>query len=207
MSSSLKLVYWPIHGRALPIRLAAAVGKVPLEDELISFQEWPSIKETFPFGSIPVLKTDFGVLAQSNAILSYIGKQGGLYPKDPAAAARVDEILNFIEDITNIIVPSLREQDQEKRLALRKVLAEETFPKLFGYLERYHDNLKNPKYLTSNELTVADLKFFSIYNWFQSGKLEGIPSNFFDSYKNSLGVAKLVGENEAVKNYLANTKY
>jgi glutathione S-transferase len=199
-----KLVYWKIHGRALPIRLAALIGKYPLEDEFISFQEFQQLKETYPFGGLPVLKTEHGVISQSNAILVYIGKQTGLYPADRVAAARVDELLGFAEDVTNAIAPSIRESDPEKKAAMREKLRTEAFPKYFGYLQRYHASVGSPKYLTSNELTVADLKFFAVFNWISSGKLDGIPTDTLSAYPALSGVVAAVLENEAVKNHLAN---
>ena len=202
-----KLVYWKIHGRALPIRLAALIGKYPLEDEFISFQDFQQLKETFPFGGLPVLKTEHGVIAQSNAILVYIGKQTGLYPADRVVAARVDELLGFAEDVTNAIAPSIRESDPEKKAAMREKLRTETFPKYFGYLQRYHTALGSPKYFTSNELTVADLKFFALFNWIYSGKLDGIPKDLLNDYPQLNGVVTAILENETVKHHLETCGY
>jgi len=126
----LKLVYWKIHGRALPIRLAAAIGKIPLEDEFISFPEFKENKESYPFGSLPILHTEHGVIAQSNAILNYLGKQCGLYPADVLEAARVDEILGFTEDLYGVISPSIRESDLQKKAAMREVFSKRNFAKI-----------------------------------------------------------------------------
>lgn len=39
------------------------------------------------------------MLCQSNAILAYVGKEVGLYPKDNWEAAKVDELLGCVEEL------------------------------------------------------------------------------------------------------------
>ncbi|VDN54768.1 unnamed protein product [Dracunculus medinensis] len=39
-----KLLYFPIRGRAEPIRLLFHFAQVPFEDEIITFEKWPSRK-------------------------------------------------------------------------------------------------------------------------------------------------------------------
>jgi glutathione S-transferase len=59
---------------------------------------------TLPFGSLPILEVGEGdgkiVLSQSNAILNYIARIGGLVPADPIQAAFSDIAMEALEDFT-----------------------------------------------------------------------------------------------------------
>jgi hypothetical protein len=50
------------------------------------------------------------VYCQSEAMLRYCGRLAGLYPEDPIAALEVDMILNTVEDMIQILSPSLLEK-------------------------------------------------------------------------------------------------
>ncbi len=52
-----------------------------------------------PFGQLPVLEVDGGVIAQSNAICRFIAKKAGLYGKDDLEQASIDMIIDFIGDL------------------------------------------------------------------------------------------------------------
>jgi glutathione S-transferase len=141
----------------------------------------------FPFGGLPVLdiETASGKVcsAQSNAILRFAGRLAGLYPvDDPIQALKVDEALDMGEDINQSIGPSLHEPDPDKKMAMRKQLAEETLPEWAAYFERLLVTNGNTGFIVGNSLTVADLKLYWIVDWLTSGILDGIPTSLFDNY-------------------------
>jgi glutathione S-transferase len=115
--------YFPIKGVAEPIRLALVAGGVDFEDNRLEQGTWPDLKASTPFGALPTLHLDSGEqLAQSDALLRYAGKLGGLYPKDDdVAAMRVDMWLGAVDDVQGAIRPTMYEKDDEKKMALRKV--------------------------------------------------------------------------------------
>lgn len=76
-----KLSYFPIPGRAEAIRVALHAGGIKFTDERILPANWPALKPTTPFGSMPILTlADGTVLAQSGTLLRFVGKQTGHYP-------------------------------------------------------------------------------------------------------------------------------
>lgn len=186
---SLRLRYFPFPGRAGPIRDALNIGQIEFEDEHVppeKFRERRAAGE-FPFGGLPVLdvETTTGTVrsAQSNAILRFAGRLSGLYPiDDPVNALKVDEALDLGEDINQLIGPSIHEQDVEKKLAMRKELAEKTLPEWFAYFERLLVHNGSTGFLVGEELTVADLKLYWIIDWLTSGILDGIPTTLLDSF-------------------------
>ena len=95
----LKITYFNIQGPAEPARLALVIGGVAFEDERLNRDEMMALREAgkLPWGQLPLCTVDGStVFAQSPAIATYCAKLAGLYPEDPIAAARVDEIVNFI---------------------------------------------------------------------------------------------------------------
>jgi hypothetical protein len=92
-------------------------------------ERFPKIKPELPFGSLPVLdvETRGGTIsaAQSNAILRFVGRRAGLYPTDDdVRALKVDEALDLGEDLYHVLTASMAEENAERRMAMRKVLAE-----------------------------------------------------------------------------------
>ena len=189
--TALRLRYFPFTGRAAPIRDALNIGKVAFEDDFIppeQFRERRAAGE-FPFGGLPVLdvETTTGKIcsAQSNAILRFAGRLSGLYPvSDPIQALKVDEAMDAGEDINQLLGPSLHEQDERKKMAMRRELADKTLPEWAAYFERLLVNNGSTGFIVGKDLTVADLKLYWIIDWLTSGILDGIPTNLFDSHTN-----------------------
>merc|ERR1712137_934305 len=157
---ALKLVYFPIGGRAAPIRNAFKIGKIEFEDEHITFAEFGEAKAAgkYTFGSIPVLYIGDEQITQSNAILTWVGKQANLYPSDPKQALYVDEVLAAIEDAHGLIAPTIREQDPEKRLAMRKELVEGKLKVWIAGVSKLVSRNGDNGFFVGASGTVADLK-------------------------------------------------
>ena len=95
-----------IQGPAEAARLALTIGGVPFEDNRVSFDDWKGgVKATTKYGQLPKLTVDGTDIYQSMAINNYCAKAAGLYPEDPIAAGKVDEIVNFVgEDIRSRVI-------------------------------------------------------------------------------------------------------
>jgi glutathione S-transferase len=189
MSNTLRLRYFPFPGRAAPIRDALRIGGVAFEDVHVPpdrFREQKAAGE-LPFGSLPVLdvETPGGIVsaAQSNAILRFAGRRAGLYPMDdPVRALKVDEALDLGEDLYRVIGPSIHEQDAERRIAMRKILAQETLPRWVGFLERLLVANGRTGFVVGDSLSVADLKLYWVTDKLTNGTLDGIPKSLLDGF-------------------------
>jgi glutathione S-transferase len=74
--------------------LDARLVDVPLDEER---PEW--YRDVHPFATVPTLVDGDLVLVESNTILRYLADRegrGDLYPRDPAARARVDQLLDVL---------------------------------------------------------------------------------------------------------------
>lgn len=186
---TLRLHYFPFPGRGAAIRDALRIGGIAFEDVHMPPDVFRQQKATgeLRFGSLPALEieTPGGMVSamQSNAILRFIGRQTGLYPvDDPVQALKVDEALDLGEDINHAIGPSIAEQDAGRRMAMRKVLAEETLPRMAGLLERLLVANGRTGFVVGNALTVADLKLYWIVEKLTNGTLDGIPRSLLDGF-------------------------
>eukprot|EP01125_Pyxidicula_operculata_P003999 TRINITY_DN1565_c2_g2_i1.p2 TRINITY_DN1565_c2_g2~~TRINITY_DN1565_c2_g2_i1.p2 ORF type:complete len:210 (+),score=62.53 TRINITY_DN1565_c2_g2_i1:822-1451(+) len=186
----IKLTYFNIRARGEPIRVALHIGNVAFEDHRIEFKDWPTLKPTFPFGALPVVEVDGKVLAQSGAILRYVGKLTKLYPSDEWKAAKVDEFLDSVEDALQLIVPTMREQDAQKKQQAREALVtpDGALTNALKNLDKLAASNGNGPYLLGDELTIADLKFAYFFQWIRSGTLDFFPKTVGDGNTHLLAV-------------------
>ena len=80
------------------VKLALLEKGVPFEEELAWVGE--TDQAASPLGKVPYLKTDEGTLCESTVMLEYIEAkypQQPLLPADPFAAAKVRELLRYLE--------------------------------------------------------------------------------------------------------------
>jgi len=186
---TLRLRYFPFPGRGGAIRDALRIGGIAFEDVHVPPDRFGERKAAgeFPFGSLPVLDIETArgkvTAAQSNAILRFVGRRAGLYPvDDPVRALKVDEAMEVGEDLYHVIGPSIGEQDPERRMAMRKVLAEETIPRWGGYLERLLVANGRTGFVAGDSLTVGDLKLHWIVDKLTNGSLDGIRKSVLDGF-------------------------
>ncbi len=81
---SIKLIYFDAGGRAETLRLALFYGGVQFEDVRLTGAEFAQKKAEgyFKFGQVPVIEVDGKQFAESLPLLTWAGKQSGLYPQD-----------------------------------------------------------------------------------------------------------------------------
>jgi len=172
-----KLSYFDFSGgRGEPIRIAFHAAGVALEDNRLSFQQFGEMREGTPFNSLPVLDIDGAAVTQSNAILRYVGKLGGLYPTDTLQALYCDEVMDAVEHLSYHIGQTMRLPADELRAAREKLVAGwlTTFVRgIDGLLTR-----GGGEYFADRRLTVADLKMFIETRWLCSGALDHVPTDF-----------------------------
>jgi glutathione S-transferase len=174
--SNYKLSYFDFNGgRGEPVRITFHAAGIEFEDDRLSFQEFGAMRQSTRFNSLPVLEIDGEQVTQTNAMLRYVGKLGGLYPDDGMQALYCDEVMGAVEDLSHHIGRTIGLQGDELREA-REKLAEGWLPTflrgLDGLLSR-----GGGQYFVDNRLSVADLKVFVQTGWLLSGALDHVPKD------------------------------
>jgi glutathione S-transferase len=203
--SKPKLTYFdaPIS-RGEECRLALHIAGVDFEDNRIKAADWPALKPTTPFGSMPVLELEGKpALAHSNAILVYVGRTYGLHPKDAFEAAQHEAMMTHVEDLRANVAPTLRIKDEAEKKAARETLAATYLP-AWGASAEKNIRSDGPFFAGAN-LSVVDLKLFVAVRWLASGKLDHIPATIFAPYKKLVRVHDAVRDDARVKAWYAKT--
>ena len=176
----LKLTYFDFHGgRGEPARLAMSMGGIEFEDQRVTFDAWRKLKPQLPFGSMPVLEVDGKTLTQCNTINRYVGRLANLYPADQWQAARCDEVMDAVEDITHQIVATFSVKDEQEKKTLREALADGPISLYLERLQAYLEE-RGSRYFADGRITVADLKVFVWTRHLSSGNLDHVPADLVE---------------------------
>jgi len=156
MAPQYKLSYFDVRALAEPIRLLFAFQGVEYTDDRVQRDNWPAIKDTKPWGNMPVLEEDGKVIAQSGAILRYLGKKYGMFGTNDFEAAKIDEMIEASNDLRQAVFKVFMEADAAKKTEGQAKLASETFP---FFCKRWSAILEKngTGYLVGNKLSIADL--------------------------------------------------
>lgn len=200
--STYTLTYFDIPGsRGEECRLALHLAGVPFTDVRVDGGAWASRKQLAPFGSLPFLEVEGkGTLAQSNAILSYLGRAHGLLPADPWEAARHEAVMAAVEDLRAQIGPTTRMKDEVEKKARRLELATGFLPAWGAQVER---QIGEGPFLGGAKPSVADLKLYVVARWIAKGILDHIPADLFAQFPKLTRLAAAVGEHPEVARWNA----
>merc|ERR1712066_236570 len=134
-------------------------------------------------------------IAQSGAMLRYVGQLGGLYPA--ADLLKIEEIIGLEEDVGKAIAPSvytgMRPQNygypadmpKEDRSAIQMRLRETMVApdgelrKFLGFFERA---LWDSKFMCGDNVTIADCQVIPFLRKLKKGILDGIPTTIVEDY-------------------------
>ena len=109
------------RSRGEECRLALFLAGVDFDDNRIQRADWPALKPTTPFGSLPVFEVPGKpAVSQSNAILGHIGRRYGLLPDDEWEALRLESLMSAVEDIRHAVTRTFGIQDVEELKRLIK---------------------------------------------------------------------------------------
>jgi glutathione S-transferase len=196
-----KLTYFDAPtSRGEECRLALHVAGVDFEDVRVKFADWPALKPKTPFGSMPTFELQGRpVLAQSNAILVYVGRTHGLHPADAFEAARHEAMMAHVEDLRMHLGATLRMADAEKK-ATREALAADYIPAWAASSER---QIGDGPFFGGAALNVVDLKINLIVRWLSSGKIDHIPATILAPYTKLNRVHDAVRDDARVKAWYA----
>ena len=178
------LPFW----RAEVLRVSLFIRDIPFEDVRVSREEFIHLIKTgflpngkrSPFHQLPVIEVEDKIIGQTGAIARYCGKVSNLYSDDMLKAAKIDQIIDAATDITNVVSPTIREKDQEKKMEDRKLLVNKLLPRWFRYLENLLSEDDSTWFV--EKMTIADIAIWRLLGWLTSGIIDGIPTSVVDDF-------------------------
>ncbi|MFT3712324.1 MAG: glutathione S-transferase family protein [Archangium sp.] len=173
------LTYFDVPvSRGEECRLAFAVAGIPFTDERLTREQFDARRETTPYGALPVLTLEGKPpLAQSNAILRYIGSQHGLLPTDPWESAHHEAVLASVEEMRGRLGPTNRIKDPAEKQKAREELVRDYFP---GWAAALEKQITGP-FFGGATLSVADLKVYTALVPLLGGRVDHVPPELFSS--------------------------
>jgi prostaglandin-H2 D-isomerase / glutathione transferase len=202
LMADLKLTYFDFPGsRGEECRLALHAAGLAFEDERITTDTWRERRSSAPFLALPILEVaGKGVLAQSNAILAFVGRAHGLHPSDPWQAAQHEAILISVEDLRSNLNPTGRIKDPDEKKKAREEFAK-------GYLRDWagavSKQIASGPFVAGDKLHVADIKVYIIMRSFISGGIDHVPGAVFDEFPQLTTLYRAVESHPAVVSWNA----
>ena len=201
------LPFW----RAEVLRVSLFIKDIPFEDVRVSREEFIHLIKTgflpngkrSPFHQLPVIEVEDKIIGQTGAIARYCGKISNLYSDDILKAAKIDQIIDAATDITNVVSPTIREKDQEKKMEDRKVLVNKLLPRWFRYLENLLSDDDSTWFV--EKMTIADIAMWRLLGWLTSGIIDGIPTSVVDDFPKLKNIHHQVHTHPKVQEWMLKT--
>ena len=198
--------------RAEVLRVSLFISNTPFEDIRISREEFINMIKTgylpngkkVPFHQLPVIEVDGEIIGQTGAIARYCGKISNLYSNDNINAAKIDQIIDAATDITNLVSPTIREKDEQKKVEDRLLLKNKLLPRWFRYLENILSE-STSDWFVENKMTIADIAMWRLLGWLISGIIDGIPTTIVDSYPKLKNIHTNVHHHPKVQEWMLKT--
>lgn len=200
-----KLTYFdaPVS-RGEECRLALHIAGVEFEDVRVKSKDWPALKPTAPYRSLPYLEMPGRpLLAHSNAILVFIGRENGLHPSDHFEAALHEAMMSHVEDLRGAVSPTIHIADEAEKKRAREALAANYLP---AWAEKAERNLGDGPFFAGDKLHVVDLKLHMAVRWFSGGKVDHVPPTIFAAFPRLNRVHDAVRDDARVKAWYARSQ-
>ena len=203
-----QLYYFPIPGRAEASRVVLSLANLSWKDNEINFEEYGQMKRNgeLPWGMVPMLRTPDGVLAESTAILRYIGNMAGLTPADPFHAAKVDEFIDGVEPFSQILSGTFSIEDVDERTRARQAVFEEEGEgtKNLKLLEKKITESTTGWVASTTDMNIADIRVFTALFGLFSGNFDGVEKSTLADYPSLLRYHDKVANEPRIKAHYAN---
>ena len=156
-----------------------------------------------PLGRVPALLLDDGQpLTENTAILPYLGKRFGLWPKDPVAEAKALSVIGYF---ASSVHPAHAHISRPERYATDKAhfpdIQEQGKKTFHGYLKQIDGILSGRQWL-SDQYSVLDPYGFLFYTWGVRRELPVAELKSYSAFKDRMlqrPAVRRVVEDEKVK--------
>ena len=157
------LNYLNLRARGETVRYMFHYCNVPFIDNVINFDDWPKVKAAgilCPLGQVPSLTLPSGtVIAQSGAIVRYVGRLLHLVPVDEESLALADSVFELTQEM-NMINPLFNFFPFEsEKWKMEKEVYFNALPMRMKFVQNI---LTNQTYIGGSSPCFADFALFHI---------------------------------------------
>ncbi|XP_059058554.1 glutathione S-transferase-like [Achroia grisella] len=196
-----KLQYFDLNGLGESIRYILYYSGEKFEDVRYDRSSWPiqSVKDSLPYGQLPLYQEGNRSLNQSLAIARYVAVKANLLPSDPWDQAVLDAAVFNIYDFWSKVGQYIREKDAAAKEAVRKEILTET---VVFYFSRFEKELKANNGYFGGKLSWADFILIGIVettNLFLNAEVE-------KGYPTIVALLNKIRSLPGVKSYIATRK-
>ncbi|KAJ3663079.1 hypothetical protein Zmor_007388 [Zophobas morio] len=193
---SILSTYFDIRGLAETIRYLFKYGEIEFEDVRIKHENWPPLKDSTPFGVLPILEHNGKVVGQSISIARYLGRKLKLAGENEWENLEIDAVVDTLNDMKSKLSPIFAEKDEAKKKVLIEAAKKDT---IAFYLPRLEAIVKKNKgYFALGRLTWADFYFAAVSPAFDLV----IGEDILASYPNMKSVREKVNALPAIKKWI-----
>jgi glutathione S-transferase len=183
----IKLIYFDFNFWRIDIlRLSLGFSNISYDYVRVPREEWINQKDNFPFGQLPVMIVNNNKYAHTHSLAKFCAIQANLYDNDKFKSLIIDQVLDWANEITNKIAPSIRaamrEKNIEKSNKLRKIFIKNDLFQWFGYLEKLFEKSSKNKQFFTDKFSIADITAWRVIYWFWSGTLDQIKPDFLEKF-------------------------
>ncbi|XP_013390342.1 uncharacterized protein LOC106158790 [Lingula anatina] len=153
-----KFTYFNGAARGELSRLVLVAGGQEFTDNRIEFSQWPALKPSTPWGTLPVLEVDGKVIGQSGAVAGYLARKLGLAGATNEEQALSTSVVQALTDILEAGFKVVFEKDEAvKAKAIESAV--ETTEKILAGVEKI---LGDKEFIVGDKMTFADLALLNI---------------------------------------------
>jgi len=179
-SANLELIYAQ-PGSAEALRHSLKIGQISFKDSKISSDEFAALDSRGP-----VLVIDGVHYKHSLAVIRFVGSVNGYwgFPKDPFAAAEVDELLCELAELRKKIAVAGK-FDPDACIERRNEIADCELATLLEKFDVLVEGTGKGVCLDSGT-SILDTEVASLVAWLNKGTITGIPTNTLENFNSLL---------------------
>ena len=173
------------------------------EEVRLSFSEFGQVKDSTPFGSLPILEIDSREVLNGSAVIGrYLAEKFGLAGKNELENAKIAGIKDFQEETVLAMLQAFFEKDSAKKEEKVTALNEKKIPKTLEELEKVvKRNPAGGMWLYGPDVTYVDLNLYLVID----GMKQYVKNPaFLDDYPAVKKIYEAVGELPNMAQYIKN---
>jgi len=194
-NNSPVLIYFPIRGRAEPVRLLLEELGVEYKEQIVRFRDWQKFKAEMPFGKIPVYTEGELGIADSHAIMRYLARKHGLYCTDEYQRIQCDVLEETLKDAFDVFAQLIWDKEYESKR--ETFINDELIPSLTN-LENYLGSIKREdEYWVGDSITIVDF-----FGWHYLDTIRAFADYLLEDYPRLSGIKQSFEKRPRIQEYL-----